>query len=234
MNAKDIKIGTKFEIEIPEFENRRQVHTNCYVSQLVDIIDDSTVAIAAPIYENRLKFMSNGLAIRVYYLNDRQELICFDAIVNEYKRSGPVETFIIKIIGNYAKIQRRRYYRLNTVLDQSYLVVEEYISDFNSYTFPELKDLPLRNGHTKNISGSGACLLVDESLELGSNLDLTIIIPGYTCVRTIAQVVRVIRKDKKYEVGVHFQKITSKDSEILMKYIFEQQRILLKNAQLEK
>ena len=234
MNAKDIKIGTKFELEIPEYENRRQVHTNCYVSQLLDIIDDSTVAIAAPIYENRLKFMSNGLAIRVYYLNDRQELICFDAIVKEYKKSGPVETFIIKVTGNYSKIQRRRYFRLETVLDQNYLVVDQYISDFNSYTFPDLNDIPLRSGHTKNISGSGACLLVDEPLEVGSILDLSIIVPGYTCVRTIAQVVRVIKNDKKFEVGVHFQKITSKDAEMLMKYIFEQQRILLKNLQLEK
>ena len=76
MDANAIRLGTKFELEVPEIGANGDENKKSYVSQLLDIIDSKTISIAAPMYENRLKFLSNGLKIDIFFLNETQELLC--------------------------------------------------------------------------------------------------------------------------------------------------------------
>lgn len=87
MDANKIKIGTKFEIEI--LDGNKNVNSSCsYTSQLIDVIDSKSISVVAPMSEGRLKYLTIGLNLFVYYLNDRQELLSFKAIVKGHRKTG--------------------------------------------------------------------------------------------------------------------------------------------------
>lgn len=235
MNANDIKIGTKFEIEIPDYTKRNDESSTSYISQLLDIVDDKNISIVAPMHEGRLKFLSSNTKIVVYYLNSRQDLFCFNAIVKGHKKIGPLDMFDLTIVGDFTKIQRRRYYRLDVTLDCQYKVETEQLISSDNLTFSKEPPADLKNGYIKNISGSGLCLVLEEPLHIGSVLDITINLDESALIRVFAQIVRIISiQGKKHELGMHFVKIEKHDADTLNRFIFEKQRILLKNAMQDK
>ncbi|HEY5585377.1 MAG TPA: flagellar brake protein [Ruminiclostridium sp.] len=230
MDAKSIRIGTKLEIEIPS-TSRTNDFTSSYVSQLIDVIDHKTICVVAPMIEGRLKYLSNGSNIAIYFLNDKQDLLNFSAVVKGYRKIGPLETFDITITGDITKIQRRRFYRLDVALSSQYIVKDAQLLISNKHEFSKTDEADLKTAYTKNISGSGLCLVLDQPLEAGSTLDITINLDDTALIKVSAQVIRSITApNKKYEVGMHYVKITPRDLEILTKFIFQKQRLILKNT----
>lgn len=234
MNANDIKLGTKLEIEIPDFSSKTQNSPSNYISQLIDVVDGETICIAAPMTEGRLKFLSNGLKVVIYFLNSRQELLCFNAFVKEHRKIGPIDTFNLSIQGEFTKIQRRRFYRLETTLGCQYRIEKKTLlgSELNSdkFVFPQQNQADLKNALIKNISGSGLCIVLEEQIEAGTILDITVNLEDTAYIRVYAQTVRHIKSQgHKHEFGMHFLKIDKRDADILNKFIFEKQRIMLKS-----
>ncbi len=231
MNAKDIKVGTKLEVEIPEYGNKINENTTSYISQLVDVIDDKNISIASPMREGRLKFLSRDTSLIIYYMNEKQELLYFKGVVKGHRKSGALDIFDVTIASEFNKIQRRRFYRLDVVLTCKYAVVNEQLISTDNLEFTNIDNAQLKSAFTKNISGSGFCMVLDESIASGSVLDISIDLEGLASVRVLAQVIRSSgEKNKKYEVGLHYTKISPRDSDILTRYIFEKQRQILKNT----
>lgn len=231
MNANNIRIGTKLEIGIPAYTRNDSDSPSSYISQLLDVVDSTTISVAAPMGEGRFKFLSRGLKIFVYYLNEKQELLYFKATVKEHKKNGPLDAFDIKIDSEVSKIQRRRYYRLDVALSCQYLISAPQLSSTDKLEFPKTSEPDFKNAYTKNISGSGFCLILEDPLEAGTILDVAINLEDTALIRVFAQVIRSIHVDsKKYEVGTHYIKISSRDSGFLTKFIFEKQRLILKNT----
>ena len=235
MNANDIIIGTKLEIEIPEYIKNFPSQSSSYISQLMDVVDTKTITIAAPMSEGRYKYLSAGLNIAVNFLNQRQELMHFDAIVNEYKKSGHVECFQASITSEFTKIQRRMNYRLDAVLECEYSIVDDQPLTTTKHEFKKLSASDLKNTFTKNISGSGLCLIMDNSVDSGIMTDISVDLEGMGNIRVLAQVIRSTSiENKKYEVGMNFVYISPQDSSTLTKFIFQKQRLMLKNNPLFK
>jgi len=231
MNARDIKIGTKLEVEIPENDSNTIENTTSYISQMVDVVDDNTISIASPMREGKLKFLSKGTNIIIYYLNEKHELLYFKGVVSGQRKSGALDIFDITIASEFNKIQRRRFYRLDVVLSCTYAVIDEQLISTDNLEFPDIDNAQLSSAFTKNISGSGFCIVIDKSIAPGAVLYVTIDLEGLASVRVLAQVIRSsYEKSKKYEVGLHYLKISPKDSDILTRYIFEKQRQMLKNT----
>lgn len=234
MDANKIKIGTKFEIEIPENNKSGNSSIN-YSSQLIDIVDSKTINIVAPMNDGRFKFLTRGLYIYIYYLNEKQDLLFFKAIVKGHRKNGPLDSFDVTIDSEVSKIQRRRYYRLDTALSCQYIVNDEQLVSTDTLKFPKINNLDLKTAFTKNISGSGFCLNLEEPLAAGTILDITINLDDTALIRVFAQVIRSIHiQNKKYEVGMHYLRIEPRDSDILTKFIFQKQRLILKNKMHER
>lgn len=230
MNANDIIIGTKLEIEIPEYIKSFPSQSSSYISQLVDVIDENTITIAAPISEGRYKYLSAGLNITVYFLNQRQELMFFNAVVKEYKKSGYLETFESSITSEFTKIQRRMNYRLDAVLDCKYAVTADRPLTNEKPEFKELTEAGFKSARTKNISGNGLCLILDNTIDYGLLADISIDLEGMGNIRVLAKAIRSTTiENKKYEVGLNFVYISPQDSSTLTKFIYHKQRIMLKN-----
>ncbi len=90
MNAKDIKMGTKLEVEIPDYKSskNKEESTPSYISQLADVIDEKTISIVSPMSEGRMKFLSRDSELFIYYLNERQELLYFKGLVKGHRKAG--------------------------------------------------------------------------------------------------------------------------------------------------
>ncbi len=235
MNAKDIIIGTKLEIEIPEYIKIFPSQSSSYISQLMDVVDTKTITIAAPMNEGRYKYLSAGLNIAVNFLNQRQELMHFDAIVKEYKKLDHLECFQVSITSEFTKIQRRMNYRLDTVLECKYAIVEDHSLTNAKHEFKEISASDLKNTFTKNISGSGLCLITDNEIDSGMISDISVDLEGMGNIRVLAQAIRSTSiENKKHEVGMNFVYISPQDSSTLTKFIFQKQRQMLKNNHLSK
>jgi c-di-GMP-binding flagellar brake protein YcgR len=116
---------------------------------------------------------------------------------------------------------------LDVTLEQHYSVLDTLVD--SRMEFGNEKGRTIKKAFVKNISGSGACLILDEEPDRDKVLDVTITLNPASSIRVFAKIIRIIKNEKKFEVGVHFIKLSPHDSDILVKFIFEQQRILLKN-----
>lgn len=231
MNAKDIKVGTKLEVEIPEYKNIKDETTSSYISQLADVIDEKTISIVSPMSEGRMKFLSRDSSLIIYYLNERQELLYFKGIVKGHRKNGALDIFDISIVSDFNKIQRRRFYRLDVVLKCQYKVIDQQLISTDKLAFANFDTAELKTAYTKNVSGSGFCLILDEKLDSGAVLDISVNLDDSATIRVLAQVIRIISdKNKKYDTGMHYIKISQRDADILTRYIFEKQRQILKNT----
>lgn len=231
MIANKIKIGTKFEIEIPQTNKKNTESFTTYSSQLIDTIDKDTIVIAAPMNKSRLKFLTTGLNILIYYLNDRQELLYFMATVKDHLKNGTLDAFEIVITSDAKKIQRRKFYRLDASLNCQYKIIEKIPANIDNFDFSQIDTKNLFEAYTKNISGSGFCLNLNSPLEDDTILYAEISLEDTAILKVLAQVIRSNDiGDKKYEVGMHYLKISPIESKTLIKYIYEKQRIILKNT----
>ena len=228
MDANKIELGTKLEVKIPYTSGSDS--SNTYTSQLIDIIDNKTVSIAAPISEGKFKYLNVGLDLFVYFLDENKDFLFFSAIVKGHRKNGPIEAFDITIVSEISKVQRRDAYRLETALTCKYAIVDSKLFNPDSANFPDIKNAAFSNASTTNISSNGISLHLDSPLEAGAIIYIIVNLDQTSKIKVLAQVKRFLPKDSdKYLVGLHFIKIDTRDSEVLTKFIFAQQRLMLKN-----
>lgn len=230
MSIKEVKIGTKLELEVTDVFNNDKSYF--YVSQLLDIKDDENIVIAAPISEARLAFVPNNSKLVVVLNHPKFSLIAFDGILVSKDTQDSIAVYNLKISGDFYKIQRRNNYRLEIMLDANYYELQ----DNSPMSLLESDDIPFTNGFTKNISGSGACVVSKKELDVGAHLILKIELPDGTEIKTRCVVIRSIKVDsinsKKYNTGVKFTAISKKYEDILIKFIFMKQKEILKQKRL--
>ncbi|NTV91025.1 MAG: PilZ domain-containing protein, partial [Clostridiales bacterium] len=86
-------------------------------------------------------------------------------------------------------------------------------------------------GLLKNISAAGACLVLDNDLVKGTGLKFKLFLTENLLISAQASVIRSSRVEnknvKKFEHGLYFTEISENDQNKLIKYIFEQQRLIL-------
>lgn len=228
MDANKIEIGTKLEIKIPYTSNSDS--SNTYASQLIDIIDNKTISIAAPISEGKFKYLNLGLDLFVYYLDENKDFLFFSAIVKGHRKNGPIEAFDITIVSEISKLQRREAYRLETALPCKYTIVDSKLINPDNADFPDISNAIFSAASTTNISSNGISLHLEAPLEAGTILFIIINLEETSKIRVLAQVKRSLRKDNdRYMVGLHYIKIDSRDLDVLTKFIFAKQRLMLKN-----
>ena len=80
---------------------------------------------------------------------------------------------------------------------------------------------------SKNISGGGICLMVNEPVVVGDTLKLDIALPENKSIRAIGRVAWVDtfeiiggRREVKYEAGIEFVDISNVDREQIKKLVF--------------
>lgn len=221
MTPQDIQIGTRLELE---FLNRNGEKTgNTYVSQLLEQLVDNCMVISAPIFEARLTFIPLQAQLRLTLMHHKYGLLGFTVLVTGKEFRGNIAVLIVQPESELVKIQRRTHYRLDCLADVLVWLGEK---DPNADSNAAFK------AFTKNISGSGVCIVTEADIPKGSKVEIELSLVG--SVRVIAKCIVIrntrfeVKKSKSYEIGLHFTDISQKDQDSLIKYIFEQQRVYLK------
>lgn len=229
MNFEEIPIGTRLELDLLDGAGQKAGHT--YVSQLLEPISDhASVVISTPISEAKLIFIPLGQRVRITFFHKRYGLMGFVATVEAKENRDNISILRVKVKPELEKIQRRQHYRIDCLLDAEYKIVSSSLENFKS-------DAVVKTT-VKNISGSGACIITDVNIPEKSILELSIHLDPGICIKTVGVILRnqpvEVKKVKSYELGLYFVDISKKDQDHVIKFIFEQQRLLLKKDVLEK
>jgi c-di-GMP-binding flagellar brake protein YcgR len=225
MDIQDAKIGTRLELELINSFGTKIGQT--YVSQLIDIKNKEDIIILCPIFESQFVFIASGSNVRILFLHEKFGLLSFTANITSREKSGNILLLHTKITSEIEKIQRRKYYRQDCILKSEYRV----------YTEPkqgedDIDPTPYKKAIAKNLSGNGTCIVIEENIQKGTLLEVKIYTNENTYIRAIGPIMRnsqiLTSRDKKFEMGLYFKEISSKDQDILVKYVFDLQRLQLR------
>jgi len=218
-----LRVGDKIEIEpargagddMETFGER----TFQYLSKVEEIIDDVTFIISKPIWGRQFINLQVGDIIKVAYFRE-EALYYFKAKVLEELRSRETMSAKVVAMSDRYKIQRRNYYRLSIIIP----VIMTYLEE---------KEQVTKNCSTVDISGGGVRLLTDQKLQRGTEAWLYINIPGIERHAIKASVIRSIpsaRDIKLYETALEYKHIDQPVRDIIIKYIFDKQRQIIKKG----
>ncbi len=215
MTANEINLGTRLELELLNRQGEKVGNT--FVSQLLEHQGDGLLVISSPIHEARLVFIPRDINIRLTFIHSKHGLLGFTAIVEGREHRGNIAILLIKPVSEIIRIQRRMHYRLDIVGNAKVWLDEE--SD------------PIK-AYTKNISGSGLCIVMDNNVPVDSVIKAELNLPGLPVFSVGCRVLRnrliESQRGKQFELGLCFIQIAKKDQDILIRYIFAQQRLILK------
>lgn len=225
MTPQEIAVGTRLELEMLG-DNGKRIG-NIQVSQLLEHQVDGTIVISAPISGTRLIYVPDGITIRLTFIDPVHGLLGFKAVVDSREYRGKVAVIVVRPDSEISKIQRRSHFRLDIVLDAAILPAAD-----DDGTGDEAKKIAPLKAYTKNISGSGVCIISEKDFPKNTVLRMELGLTDGTRISTKGIVVRSqeveARKGRNYELGIHFTDISPKDQDRLIRYIFQQQRLILK------
>lgn len=221
MIPKEIQIGTRLELEL--LSRKGEKIGNTFISQLLEHQEGNCMVISVPIFEARLIFISVQAQLRLTFIHNKYGLLGFTALVTAREFRGKIAVLIIQPDSEIIKIQRRTHYRLDCMAD---VLVRR--SEKNSKAGKETAI----KAFTKNISGSGLCIITTTDIPKKSEVDIELSLADNIHINAKCLVIRNIefevKKSKSHEIALHFTDISQKDQDSLIKYIFEQQRMQLK------
>ncbi len=185
-----------------------------YVSQLMDTETNGELAIAVPIKNSQLVTLLNGTKITILYNNNESGMLEFEAEVVR-KITGKVPLMYIKKISEIIKGQRRNYFRLDLLVP-----IQIIKSD----------DDAIHSGFTKDISGGGLRMITDSDFNEGEIIHVSFELEDRTYNLKSQVRTKFSSIDNKNEVGIEFLDIIEIDRNDLIKYLFLQQRMLIKRG----
>lgn len=206
----DLKIGEKLEIE-PIRSKRNTAANHIITSQLVDK-KDQNLYISSPIKKGISYPLFQGQQINIIFYRDEKGIYSFlGEVVQKLNIRFPI--YIIKPLSFREKIQRRFYYRLQVL---------------TKVAIRRLKEDSWLEGLTKDLSGGGLKLIVNQAFKIGEKVECIIILDKNQEVNVVGEIVRSVRDivTNEYEVGIRYVDISEKTRNDIIAFIFKKQREL--------
>ncbi|HEY5557315.1 flagellar brake protein [Acetobacterium sp.] len=217
MNAKEIKVGTKLELEV--INNLGSKISKTYTSQFAKIKNSIEVIIAAPINKIRDPFVLIGAKIKVTFFHESFGLVFFLGTISYIEDVENLMMVHTRIDDDFKEIQRRRYFRIDKYLRAEYRVINEadIIDENNSDAVQYRKAL------LKNISYRGACSVIDENIPNKAIIDLIIWLTDETKIKMRSRIIRSTEIEssgiKKYKLNLCLIDMDQDDKDNLKKFI---------------
>lgn len=205
-------VGTK--IEILKVNDEEEIS---YPSQVLDIIETKELVISGPIKQNNLVFIHKGEKIGISYNVENKGKHYFIAKVLSRNYSS-IYSLKIRRISEIEKFQQRGFYRLLITLSIDKEVL--FSKDPNVENLSEVCE-------AKDISGGGMKIYCNYAHKVGDKIICSFKL-GDSLIKLKASVVRVEEIDSfnyKFSIGVSFLDIDELSRDIIIKYIFEKERI---------
>lgn len=236
MEDKLITIGNK--IELKQVLKRRfsedDGDVKTYVSQVLDMTE-GLIHAAMPISEGHLIPLELG-SFLVAYFHTSKGLYKANCTVTGRSKVDNIYIAELEITSALEKFQRREFYRLPCYID----AVFESVTDSQYDSYVKNKIIPVTFGETAlngvitDISGGGVRMLSPQRLEKDTLMAIRFRISSGMNIDEIdimVKVISVIKSDKKsdeksnlYEHRLQYKLIPKEIRDIIVKYIYEEQR----------
>lgn len=222
MLAESIGLGTKLELELIAVNG--EIIRPALLSQFEAEVEEGVLIVLMPIRNGIYMPLNRGTEMNVIY-ETKGELCSFRATVLDRAREGNVHMLRLRALTEIKRIHRRTFYRFETVRDVRYRV-------FDSLKDDEIMRGSYVKGITKDISGGGLCILMQDKPELGAFVEGMLTLDEEMAFT--GRVVRIIAVQStgvfRYEIGVMFTELDNRSQNRIIRFIFELQRSLLKKG----
>lgn len=210
-------IGEKIQIDF--IDTRGKLHE--YASQVVELSSNDFIDILIPIYKTQEVSLRQDNIIKLI-ISKGEAVYEFKAVVYE-KLFGRVPLLRLKIVSEVNKIQRRNFFRLKMMRNIEVRLLE----DAEEKRYSEKLKCNLHD-----ISAGGLLVSTNKEFQVGDMLELMLdlnsthlIVYGMIIRRTYT-----VSHKAPYAYGVRFEKLNESDKNKITKFIFEEQRKLIKKG----
>lgn len=182
-----------------------------YVSQVDEVIDETHIKILAPIQKGIIVSLRLHERYEFVFYTPKGVIGCNGEIINRNQKNG-LHFMIVQLNPPFKKVQRRSFYRMECILSFQYLLENgEQIG----------------TGVIKDISGGGIRFIGNKEVALGQRITCMIPMPTKELFTVKGQVLfkrRSSTDQYPYEHRVQFIDLDPKDQEMIIRYIFLEQR----------
>lgn len=209
-----------------------------YASQVFEIRNDNILRVSMPIEHGRIIPLSKGKKFDAFFYTAKGLYQCRVIIIDRFKINN-IYMMDIELLTEPVKYQRRQYYRLELNIPVRYMQITETESNVmaNEEELPErLENLSeYHTGDTIDISGGGLRFTGDTLVEKGNKLavvfdiDYEGNIERYLLAADVIMSFAIPQHHGMYEHRVEFKDISKENREMLIKYIFQEERKIRKN-----
>lgn len=196
----------------------RENNNKTYPCQVLDITKPDEMIISGPIKKSDFILVSLNETIKVFYYVENKGKYSFDAEIVSINLSS-IYSLTIRKKTRIDVVQLREYYRLPTAIKVN-----------KKYEIHKMDEFEIVDEicEAKDISGGGMRLYCNHKHNLGDNVKCNFNIDD-SMLEVEGTIVRVEEIDSfhyKYNIGISFNDIDESDRDLIIRYIFEQQRIL--------
>lgn len=231
-----LSLGNKIEMReiLHTMNEEKQKSVPVYTSQILEFDEEyeGVLNIAMPILEGKLIPLEVGRKFELFFYAKKGMYTCNGEIINRYKSSN-VYVLVVNLLTDLKKYQRRQYFRLGTNIEIQYKLFtqedEEYFRRVGEVP-DEMIKRPYSTGVSVDISGGGVKFISRDNMPKETKLLLLINLPFDNEIKKCEVISKVVftgtvkgRRDS-YENRVEFVQIKEEDRELLIKYIFKEER----------
>lgn len=185
-----------------------------YISQVLEINNENTLTVAVPIHDSHFVPILEGSALTALYNMDDRGIYEFKTRVIKIEKSK-IPLMIIEKLSPIVKNQRRNYFRLNHTVPVKLKKSDSDIHD---------------TAHSKDISGGGIRFISAVNIRKNDVISIEFVLNNKK-YRLTGKVVRTFPKtDNKQEIAVEYLDIEEIERNDIIRYLFQQQRILIKRG----
>lgn len=237
--SKYVVAGNKVDIRAVREEPGKEGKTaEVYFSQVYDVLSEDRMEIIMPTEKTKLVLLPVGAEYALFFYTEGGVYQCKAKVIGREKRKNTY-LLIMELISNLRKEQRREFYRFSCALDMNSRVVEE--EDGTEVPEPDGEGgdaidpkISLKRSIIVDISGGGLRFVSDYSYEAGSTLLCTYQletkegVKKYEIMGNVLSVKEMENKPGVFEHRVQYLDIDNEAREEIIKFIFEEERKILK------
>lgn len=177
------------------------------------ITDDGKYIVAAPFYRGQLYPFLTREHVEMFTKIETVGVISCDVLVERRLKNGEIVLLLLEQISEVERTQRRRHYRLPTLLDAE---VE----------FNERPDLTHFHAITKDISAGGIKCITPERLFEREHVKLKVDLDGHVLNlhSKVLESVALSSEELRFETRFEFDDLGIDEERVIVAYIFDEQR----------
>jgi c-di-GMP-binding flagellar brake protein YcgR len=208
MEIKMFKIKQKVELHIDTSTGILNLSTH-----IEHITDAGEFIVAAPFYKGQLYPFLAKEHVEMVCKMEHMGIISCDVVVSKRLRNGSIVLLLLEKISDIRKVQRRRHYRLPTLLETEVVPLSR-------------QERIQLHAVTKDISAGGVKCITPERLFQQEHVRLKVDLNGESLKinSSVLESVEMSPAALRFETRFQFEKLNMDEERTIVAYIFEEQR----------